>query len=113
MWCLPPSLCFIVLRTFLAALERTRPAVLVTFAAIFFNALGNWVLIHGKFGFPALGLFGAGLASTLASLFMVVALGLVFAMDPGLRRYRVWTGLWRSDWRRLRELLAVGVPSGR
>ena len=112
MWCLPPSLCFIALRTFLAALERTRPAVLVTFAAIFFNALGNWVLIHGKFGFPALGLFGAGLASALASLFMAVVLGLVFALDPGLRRYRVWPGIWRADWRRLRELLAIGVPIG-
>ncbi|WP_374445407.1 MATE family efflux transporter [Stella sp.] len=112
MWCLPPSLAFIVLRTFLAALERTRPAVVVTFLAIFFNAGANWVLIHGKFGFPALGLFGAGLASTLAALFMAVALGLVVALDPGLRRYRVWTRIWQSDWGRLRELLAIGLPIG-
>ncbi|BBK43155.1 MATE family efflux transporter [Allostella vacuolata] len=112
MWSLLPSLAFIVLRTFLAALERTRPAVVVTIVAILFNALANWVLIHGKLGFPALGLFGAGLASTLASLFMAVALGLVFVFDPGLRRYRIWPGAWRADWPRLRELLAVGTPIG-
>lgn len=112
MWCMPPSLCFIVLRTFLAALERIRPAVVVTFAAIFVNALANWVLIHGKLGFPALGLFGAGLASTLAALFMAVTLGLVVGFDHGLRRYRIWSRLWRPDMRRLRELAAIGVPIG-
>ncbi|BBK31755.1 MATE family multidrug resistance protein [Stella humosa] len=112
MWCLPPSLWFITMRTFLSAIERTRPAVLVTIAAIFFNAFGNWVLIHGELGFPALGLLGAGLASTLACLFMAVALGVVFLVEPGLRRYRVWAGFGRRDWARLRDLLAVGVPIG-
>src|SRR5690606_29926731 len=101
-----------VFRTSLAALERIRPAVIVTFAAIAFNALGNWVLIHGKLGFPALGLFGAGLASTLASLFMAVALGLVFGLDRSLARFGTFSRLWRPDWQRLRELLVIGVPIG-
>lgn len=112
MWSILPSLWFMVFRTFLAALERIRPAVIVTFAAIAFNALGNWVLIHGKLGFPALGLFGAGLASTLASVFMAVALGLVFGLDRGLARFGAFSRLWRPDWQRLRELLLIGVPIG-
>jgi MATE family multidrug resistance protein len=112
MWSMVPSLWFVTFRTALAAMERIRPAVLVAFVAILFNAGANWVLIHGKLGFPALGLFGAGLASTLACLFMAGAMMLVFSLDGALRRYRIGSGFWRPDWRRLREIMAIGVPIG-
>jgi len=31
------------------------------------NIAGNYILIQGKFGFPALGIFGAALATTITT----------------------------------------------
>src|SRR5690606_38763553 len=62
LWAMPGFLGFLVLRSFVAALQRPRAALLAALAAIAFNAAANWVLIYGKLGFPALGLVGAGLA---------------------------------------------------
>ncbi|MGE0716750.1 MAG: MATE family efflux transporter [Alphaproteobacteria bacterium] len=112
LWCLPPALWFIVLRTYMAALERPRPAVVVTVVGIALNAAAAWLLIHGGLGLPALGIFGAGLATTIVDTFMAAAMLLVVAVDPALARQRLLRGLWRADWRRLRELLAIGLPIG-
>ncbi|WP_029954827.1 polysaccharide biosynthesis C-terminal domain-containing protein, partial [Achromobacter sp. DH1f] len=67
LWAMPPFLGFLVLRSFMAALQQPRWAFIVAIGAILFNVLGNWVLVFGNLGFPALGLIGAGVASALAS----------------------------------------------
>src|SRR5918994_1673020 len=65
MWGFVPALWFVVLRNFIAALERPRAGMVVTFFAVAFNALADYVLIFGGFGLPALGLRGAGIATAL------------------------------------------------
>lgn len=49
------------------------------------NILFNWLLIYGHFGFPRLGLAGAGYATLLARIVSLVSILLVFALS---RRYR-------------------------
>ena len=73
LWAMPPFLGFLVLRSFLAALQKPRWAFIVAVAGIAFNVLGNWVLVFGNLGAPALGLVGAGVASALASLCLFLA----------------------------------------
>lgn len=109
-WGLLPALWFIVLRSFISALERPRSALLVTTLAIVLNAFSNWVLMFGKLGAPALGLTGAGISSTLANLFMFAALLGFVLWDRRFRRYHLLGNLWRMDWPRLRELLRIGMP---
>ena len=58
---------YIVLRSFISALERPRWALIIVFSAVAFNAFANWCLMFGNLGFPALGLPGSGLATTLSS----------------------------------------------
>ncbi len=74
------------------------------------NALLVWALVFGEFGAPRLGVVGAGWASTLAELFMALALLGLIARDRRLRRFRLLGRLWRPDWRRLREVFRVGLP---
>ncbi|MCC7275429.1 MAG: MATE family efflux transporter [Alphaproteobacteria bacterium] len=112
LWSIAPGLWFVTLRTFLAALERPRPAAVVTVVAIFFNAAAAWSLIHGALGLPALGLFGAGVAATASSLLMGGCMAAVVALDGSIARYRVLARLWRPDWQRLRELMVIGLPIG-
>ena len=60
------------------------------------NILGNYVLIFGRFGFPELGLVGAGISTAVTRLLMAAAI----LMGLGLRRRysALRTGVWdRAD----------------
>src|SRR5689334_5225957 len=61
MWAMLPTLWYLVLRSFVSALEQPAWSLAVGAAGVVFNALTNYGLIFGKFGLPALGLRGAGI----------------------------------------------------
>ncbi len=109
-WGLLPYLAYVVLRNFVSALERPIWGVIVTLATVPFNALAGWALIFGHLGLPAMGLHGAGLASTLSSVFMLVGLLLVVGLDRRFRRYHLLGRFWRADWKRFRTVWKVGLP---
>ncbi len=110
LWAMPPFLGFIVLRSFMAALQRPRWALIVAVGGILFNVLGNWILVFGKLGLPALGLVGSGVASALASLFLFVGMALVVTLDRRFRRYHLFGHLFRADWQRLSAFWKLGLP---
>lgn len=110
MWGLLPLLWFMVLRCFVSALERPTSALVVTLLAIGLNALSNWALMFGNFGFPALGLTGAGISSTLSATFLFGGLLLWCLMGPRLRRYALLRRFWVPDWPRFFEIWRLGLP---
>ena len=109
-WAVLPFYGYIVLRSFISALERPRWALVIVFAAVAFNVLANWCLMYGNLGFPALGLAGSGWATTLSSLLMFGGLAAVVTLDRRFRRYRLFGRFWRADWPRFRTLLGLGLP---
>ncbi|WP_298401927.1 MATE family efflux transporter [Sphingobium sp.] len=109
-WALLPFLCFTTLRNFIAALERPVWGLVVMLLAIPFNVLAGWVLIFGHLGFPALGLFGAGLASSLSSSFLFLGLMIVILVDRRFRRYSLMGRFWTRDRERHRQVWALGLP---
>lgn len=111
-WGIWPALGVIALRSFVAALERPRAAMVVTLLAVGLNALANWLLIFGNGGFPALGVVGAGWASTLSNAFMFAALLAFILWDRRFRRFRILGHFWRPDWPKFKELLRLGLPMG-
>ena len=54
-WCFLPSLWFVVLREFVAALSRPLSVMVITVAAVALNAALTYGLVHGAFGLPASG----------------------------------------------------------
>lgn len=109
-WALLPFLGFTTLRNFISALERPVWGLVVMMCAIPFNVLAGWTLIFGHLGFPALGLFGAGIASTLSSLFLFSGLLGVILIDRHFRRYRLLGHFWTRDRDRHRAVWALGLP---
>lgn len=109
-WALLPFLGFTTLRNFISALERPIWAVVIMLLAIPFNLLAGWLLIFGHAGLPALGLFGAGLASSLSSLFLFLGLLAVILIDRRFRRYRLLGRFWSRDNERHRAVWALGLP---
>ncbi|HEX7873009.1 MAG TPA: MATE family efflux transporter [Sphingobium sp.] len=109
-WALLPYLCFYVLRNYIAALERPLWGVAIIVAALPVNFLLGWGLIFGHGGLPPMGLFGAGLASSLSALFMAVAMVAVILIDRQFRRYHLLGRFWVADWPRYRSVWRLGLP---
>jgi multidrug resistance protein, MATE family len=109
-WGVLPALWFIAIRGFMGAVNRPEPVLWITLAAIPANAALVYLLIYGEFGFPRLGLFGAGLATTSVNFATFLA-GLWFsARRAPFTDYRVLTRFWRIDWSLMRQLVAIGAP---
>jgi MATE family multidrug resistance protein len=111
-WGLLPFLFFVVLRSFVSALERPIWSLVVGGAAVLVNAAMNYVLIFGGFGLPPLGLLGAGIGSALTNLFTFAAMALIVSLHPRFRRYRLFGRFWHADWPRFRAVMRLGGPIG-
>ena len=99
-----------IMRTAAAALGRPGWAFVVTGLALLLGILGNWLLVFGNAGFPALGLEGSAIASVVSLTAMALAYWVILLRDPKLRRYRLFGRWWRSEWPRFREIIRLGVP---
>jgi MATE family multidrug resistance protein len=111
-WGLPFAMAFQVLRSFSTALSRAVPPLVVMAAAVLWNAGFDYALIFGHFGFPRLGLYGAGLASASSNIFSFVAMLAVCLAVPALKRYRILHRLWQWHRQSFAELFRLGLPIG-
>ncbi|MCM1310679.1 MAG: MATE family efflux transporter [Bacteroides sp.] len=59
-------------------MKGTRMPMWIILGANLLNVCGNYLLIYGNFGFPEMGLFGAGLATFLARLMSAVVIIVMF-----------------------------------
>jgi len=100
------------LRNFATSLSRPVPPMVVMGLAILFNALGDYTMIFGHFGFPSLGLMGAGFASASSNLFTLIAMTVIALGLPQLRAYRVLRRIAAPHWASLKELFHLGLPIG-
>jgi multidrug resistance protein, MATE family len=111
-WGVLPALGFAVLRNFVAALSEPRPVIVIMLGGTVFNVIANYSLMFGKWGLPALGLTGIGLASSTSLWGMFIALTLYILSQPRYRPYRVFNKLNSLETRVLRDLIQIGIPIG-
>jgi MATE family multidrug resistance protein len=111
-WGFFPALAFAALRSFVAALSRPRPVMVIMICGLCFNVVGNYVLALGKFGFPALGLAGIGWASTLSYWGTFVALICYILSQRVFDKYNPFRKLLQSEGQVFGELLQIGLPIG-
>ncbi len=105
-----PGFWHVVLGETLAAHERPRAALVVAICAVFVNALMNYALMFGNFGFPALGLVGAGISTSIVATLMFLSMLVFVSLDKDMRKYNLLANFWRSDWPQLFEIFRIGVP---
>lgn len=98
-----PVFYFQVQRQYLDALGRPWVGTTIMLVDVGLNAFFNWVFIWGQWGFPALGLTGAGAATLLVRVLAVAIIAYWLRREP-----RASGPLER---RRFREMLDMGVPA--
>lgn len=98
-------------KQFSDGLSLTKPSAIITILGLLCNVCWNYILIHGKLGFPALGLDGAGYATTLTRVLMAVSI-LVYIRFHSL--YKGWLPVKEKGPGKslLKEIFRVGLPSG-
>ena len=117
---LAPTLVQIALRQFAEAMGHPWAPMVITLGTVVLNGALNWILIYGHFGFPALGLTGAGLATLIARVAGTAGIYWWLCRHPGIRTAlggRVLSSLGEAGWwrgydrARWREMLQIGLPA--
>jgi MATE family multidrug resistance protein len=109
-WGIVPALMVMVIKSYLAALERTQIVLWITILAAITNAAVNWALIFGNWGAPEMGLAGAAIASVVTQILSLVAV-VIYAARV-LPEHTLFRRLWRPDWEMFARVFRLGVPIG-
>jgi MATE family multidrug resistance protein len=105
-WSLPLLLLYTVLRRYIQALHHVRPITIALITANLVNVFGNWLLIFGHWGLPALGVRGSALSTVFARIYLAVVLFVAVKLrDPSAFSYagNLFTGVGK--------LLRLGLPA--
>jgi len=110
-WGTLPLLLYGGTRRYLQGVGEVRVITVTYVLANLLNWFGNWVLIYGKFGMPALGVNGSAISTCIARVAMAAAL-LGFAWRYERKRghplFRHWAGPHLSQ---IGQLIRIGAPA--
>ncbi len=104
-WAMVPGLAFHGLRSYRDTQHQPWISLAWLTFGLALNVLLNWLWMYGNWGFPALGLAGAGWATLVSRVAMFIGLWL----HPGRGEVRWADGLQRAVFARL---LHTGLPAG-
>jgi MATE family multidrug resistance protein len=103
------SLVFVMIfqnfRQYAEGLSDTMSPMVVSVVANLLNILLNWVFIFGHWGFEPMGLYGAGLATFIARIPMVLLM--IWFVRKKIAGFQ-----WHFQTDGIKRMLKIGVPSG-
>ena len=105
-----PSLFVMVIKSYLAALERTQIVLWVTVAGAVLNGVLNYALIFGHWGAPELGIRGAAIASVMMPIASIPLLMVYIARN--MPQHALFQRIWRIDPAAFGQVFRLGLPIG-
>lgn len=110
-WSTLPLLLYGAFRRYLQGVGHVRPVMFVLLSSNLVNWFGNWLLIDGHWGLPALGVPGSAMSTCFARLYMAGALAaFIWWLERGTAPAITGTG-WKLDVQRIKLLLRIGLPA--
>ena len=109
-WGVPAALGYAVLRSYLSALSRTLPLMILLVGCLVLSVTLNYALIFGHFAFPRLGIAGAGYANAIVQWVQVGALAIYVATHRGGRGREILRAMLRPARGVALPLLRLGWP---
>src|SRR5215471_17113520 len=110
-WGTLPLLLYAAFRRYLQGVKRVGAVTFALISANLINWGGNWALIYGHLGFPAMGVRGSALSTVAARILMAASL-MGFAWRYERKRghplFRHWA---RPQLDRVRQLIRLGLPA--
>ncbi|EGZ44387.1 MATE family efflux transporter [Neisseria wadsworthii] len=109
---MPAAMLHRSLHAYASSLNRPKPIMWVSWAALFLNIPLNYMFVYGKFGMPELGGAGCGLASALVFWFNALALWLYVKKNAYFQPFGLSGGFSKPDWAVLKQIWKLGWPIG-
>lgn len=109
-WSVPAFLLFQVMRSFTEGCADTKPGMVIGFIGLFANIPLNWIFVYGKFGMPALGGVGCGVASAIVMYLMCISMFFYIKTVKKLDNYRIFYDWIKPRKRAIKRLVKLGTP---
>ncbi|MES2769659.1 MAG: MATE family efflux transporter [Bdellovibrionota bacterium] len=111
-WSILPFILFFVLKHFSEGISH--PVVPLAFLGIglLANFILNSLLIYGLYGFPELGLYGAGIATLISRVLVVVLFYIYILRSKIYEKFRTTFASEKIDIYAFKDLARIGIPSG-
>ncbi len=110
-WGTLPLLLFHTFRSYLQAMNLVAPITFALVTANLVNWAGNWLLIYGHWGFPALGVTGSAWSTVGAQVYLWLAVMLYAIWNDHRKRNGMFDELRGRHAAQVRELLRLGGPA--
>ncbi|KAB7688116.1 MATE family efflux transporter [Plesiomonas shigelloides] len=110
MWGVPGYLMFAVLRSFNEGLSKTKPGMVIGFVGLLINIPVNYIFINGKFGAPALGGVGCGVATTIVYWSMFLMMLYYVTRARSYRDLKAFDSWEKPESKTLVKLARLGFP---
>lgn len=111
-WSILPSLIYQAYKQFTDGIGKTKVAMSVMIFGVVFNIAGNYILIHGYYGFPKLGLNGSAYATLMARTLMALIMVFYVHAHPHFKKYLAERWTHRFDHHLLKNIIRLGIPNG-
>lgn len=105
-----PFMLFFSFKQFFEGIGNTTMAMIITLISNLVNIFLNYIFIFGKFGMPALGLFGAGLGTLISRLLMPVLFAFLIFRKPNYKRYFLYAHRQIFSIKKSLRLMKIGIP---
>ena len=112
LWTLLPAFTFSVFVFASIAMGRGRVVTRIVWFNLALNIVLDYVLIFGKFGFPAMGMAGAGLASVIVWTTGHMVFFIFLSFHRFYRSGARFRHAWRPRWTIVRQIFHLGWPKG-
>lgn len=96
---------------YFTGIGKTTIVMIATLTAMMVNVILDYILIFGKFGFPAMGIRGAAIATISGAFSAMIILLVVYLGKANQREFAVWQ-TFRFHWGIMKKLLYYGSPAG-
>ncbi len=110
-WGVPGFLLFLVLREFISAFSLTTVVMIVSLLSIPLTFVANYILIYGKYHFPAFGIAGIGYGGSVVMWFMFFCL-LIYSKKQAVLKEHLILRPFQFDREKFNDMLQIGLPSG-
>lgn len=111
-WSILPYILFFVLKHFSEGISHPTVPLIFLAVGLVANFFLNSLLIYGLFGFPELGLYGAGLATLISRIIVVAGLYTYIQKSKIYEKFRTSFKSEKIDVYAFKDLARIGIPSG-
>jgi MATE family multidrug resistance protein len=106
-----PLIIFQGFKQFSDGLSLTKHAMYATIISNLINIGFNYVLIFGKFGFPKMGLVGAGVGTLVSRIAMIAIIWILLKNDKKTSSFVTKIKLFTLESKMLNKIINLGFPS--